>query len=103
MIIKQFEIRDDGTFIPAIAIQVIGADGYLLRRAGYGATPCVILTNLSTMQCNYDPYDWPNRTMGVAHKAILDAWDQWQDGDVVDVQFILGETKEKKVSEQHAV
>jgi hypothetical protein len=99
MQIKQLEIRDTGTFIPALAIHVVGEDGYLLRRAGYGENPCVILVNLSTMQCNYDPYDWPNRTMGVSHKAILETWDSWKDGDVVDVEFILGETTAKKQSE----
>lgn len=38
--------------------------------------------------------------MGNAHNWIIDHWQELKDGDVVDVQFILGETKEPKVSER---
>lgn len=37
--------------------------------------------------------------MCVAHQFIEDHFDELNDGEVVDVQFILGETKVPKVSE----
>lgn len=98
---KLFEIRDRGTFIPAMAIRVSGADGYLMRRAGFGDVPMVYLVMLATEKCRYDPYNWDNmRTMGNAHNYIMDHWDTLNDGDVIDVEFILGETAAPKVSEQ---
>ena len=58
MTIKQIEVRDAGTFIPMLAIQVSGEDGWLFRRAGFGSHPLVILINLVQMGCQYDPYAW---------------------------------------------
>jgi hypothetical protein len=104
MTIKTLEIRDVGTFIPALAIQITGHDGYLFRRAGFGYdNPCVLLINLARMEAQYDPYSWSPaamRTMGVAHNFICEAFDDLADGDVVDVEFILKETSVRKTSEQ---
>jgi hypothetical protein len=47
-----------------------------------------------------DPYDHGDRTWAVAHNHIIENWNAIKDGDVIDVQFILGETKEKKRSER---
>jgi hypothetical protein len=97
---KLFEIRDRGTFVPAMAIRVSGADGYLMRRAGFDS-PMVYLVMLATEKCRYDPYNWDNmRTMGNAHNFIQAQWDTLTTGDVVDVEFILGETLEPKQSEE---
>lgn len=98
MKIKQLEIRDKGTFIPALAIEVSGSDGYLLRRAGFGSS-LVILIHLEGMKCNYDPYEWGNRTMTEAHNYIQNSWNSLNDGDVVDVEFVLGEAAHPKTSE----
>ena len=38
--------------------------------------------------------------MKVAHNYIATHWHDLVDGDVVDVEFILGETAEKKISER---
>jgi hypothetical protein len=38
--------------------------------------------------------------MPTAHLHIRDQWESIADGDVVDVEFILGETSVKKVSER---
>jgi hypothetical protein len=104
MEIKTIEIRDSGTFIPALAIRVSGADGYLFRRAGFGPTPLVILVRLADMGASFDPYDWPGgaRTMTVAHESIAQHWAELKSGDVVDVEFVLGETPSPKVSERAA-
>ena len=40
--------------------------------------------------------------MPVAHNYIIEHWHELKDGDVVDVQFILGETKAPKVSERRS-
>jgi hypothetical protein len=103
MTVKLLEIRDRGTFVPAMAIQVSGDDGYLMRRAGFGGA-MVYLIMLATEKCRYDPYNWDNpRTMGNAHRYIAERWDELKDGDVVDVQFILGETAAPKRSESETV
>jgi hypothetical protein len=99
---KLLEIRDRATFIPAMAIRVSGADGYLLRRAGF-VSPLVILIHLQTMRCQYDPDDWniaAGRTMPLAHKYIEENWSRIAPDSVVDMQFILGETKSPKQSEE---
>lgn len=97
--VKLIEIRDANTFIPAMAIQVSGEDGYLMSRAGFG-DPMIYLVTLATQKAGYDPYGWGNRTMSVAHQWIEANWEAVTDGIVVDVEFILGETSEPKISEQ---
>jgi hypothetical protein len=104
MIIKAVEIRDKATFVPAIAIQMAPAtegQRYLLRRAGYHDGKAVVLVKIVTCEANYDPYAWGNRTMLTAHRWITEHFDEIGDsGDVVDVEFILGETAHPKRSEQ---
>lgn len=94
---RLLEIRDRATLIPALAIQVSAADGPIMRRAGFGDVPMVYLLMLATQECQYDSFAWgPARTMGVAHRYIETAFDDLADGDVVDVEFILGERPTKK-------
>ncbi len=109
MKIKVLEIRDEGTFMPVIAIKPIAdneGQRYLLRRDGYAADAderCVILIKPQCHGVSYDPYDWPStrgRTMQVAHQYIESHWVHLNDGDVVDVEFILEETDKPKVSER---
>jgi hypothetical protein len=98
---KLLEIRDAGTLIPALAIKISGADGYLARRAGFNA-PMIYLVHLTSEKACYDPYSWPSgagRTMQVAHLAIENNWESLRDHDVVDVEFILGLRDAPKVSE----
>lgn len=105
MIVKAVEIRDAATFIPALAIKMVPAtegQRYLLRRAGYGFDrPSITLVRMVDCGANCDPFGWGNRTMRVAHLWITGHFDEMSDsGDVVDVEFILGETKKPKRSEQ---
>ena len=108
MQIKAVEIRDSMTFIPAIAIKVLPANEgqrYLLRRAGYGfESPQIILTRIAggNGMATCDPYDWGGgtRTMTAAHEWLREHFDEIEDGAVVDVEFILGETKKPKLSER---
>jgi hypothetical protein len=119
---KALEIRDDGTFIPALAVdmnpsapngpyspnaEILRAQQYLLRRCGYACDgrPNILVTHLdgNGSPATNDPYHWGGRTWPVAHDYIIKNWDRLKDGDVVDVEFILGETKAPKVSERMAV
>ena len=114
---KAFEIRDEGTFIPALGVDMNPAAGehftpkemeaqrYLLRRCGYpcDGRPNVILTCLDgSGKATNAPYEWGGRTWPVAHNYIIENWNELADGAVVDVEFILGESTEPKLSEQIA-
>lgn len=105
---KVIEIRDRGTFIPAIAVRVsagLEPDDYLLRRAGWGCDghPGVYLFGLhGEGPARYDPYGWGERTMHVSHLYMCKHWDDVASGDVVDVEYILGETAQPKQSEAAA-
>lgn len=115
---KALEIRDCGTFIAALAVDmnpqssVNHDDGgtweaqrYLLRRCGYPCDqhPNVIVTRLDGNGhfAYNDPYDHKDRTWRIAHEYIIKHWAILKDGDVVDVEFILGETEQAKKSEKH--
>lgn len=121
---KALELRDEGTFIALIAIDMnprpqhdslgIGSpesaaahqgQRHLLRRVGYpcDGRPNILITKLAGdgSKASNDPYYWGDRTYRVAHNYIIENWETLQDGDVVDVQFILGETKAPKKSERY--
>ncbi len=109
MEVKCLEVRDDRTFIPVICIRPVPDNEeqrYLLRRDGYvgdSSETCIILIAAQCRGCAYDPYDWPNargRTIPFAHKWIGDHWHELRDGDVVDVEFLIGETERPKASER---
>lgn len=106
--IKLFEIRDRGTFIPVAAFKFdpqSEAERHLLACAGYGQVPLqqreyVLLCQIDGgggRVCS-DPFDWPGeaRTLPAAHAYIQEHWDALQSGEVVDVEFILGETTHPK-------
>ena len=109
MQVKLFEVRDRATFIPCFGILMVpgegshGEEGYLLRRAGFGFdNPLVLFGRLEGGECRYDVYDWTpggSRTMQQAHHYVSENWDRLQSGAVIDVEFVLGETEEPKVSE----
>ena len=77
---------------------------YLMCRAGYGFDPpwCIFLAPITGgREAHFDCYDWAgNRTLKNAHHFIEQNWDTLRSGDVIDVEFILGETKEPKPSER---
>jgi hypothetical protein len=108
---KVLEIRDVGTFIPMLAIDInpdddddYGKQWYLMRRCGYACDgdPNIVLTCLDAGggPAWNDPYAWGGRTYPVAHDYIIKHWIDLVDGDVIDVEFILGESTTKKISER---
>ena len=117
MEIKCLELRDSMTFIPVICIRPVPeneAQRYLLRRDGYrgdAGERCIIMIDAQGRGVAYDPYDWPRdpRTKPHAHAYIEEHWSELRDGakqasrndiDVIDVEFILGETTAPKRSER---
>ena len=123
---KMFEIRDRATFIPILAVRLdptcnssdpisgvcneCSRNRYLLARAGYGITPKqqreyiqLVRVDGGTGKSDCDPYEWGSRTLQVAHEYMLDHWVDLKSGDVLDVEFILGETKAPKQSEEITV
>ena len=124
---KALEVRDRATFIPVLAVDMNpgapypdngsgseewldeqlaahGARLYLLRRVGYpcNGEPNIVVTALDASggPAWSDPYGWGGRTYPVAHNYIIEHWDELRDGDVVDVEFILGESSKPKISER---
>lgn len=103
---KAFEIRDVGTFIPVIATQLTSTqpdEAYLLGRTGYplpGDSVFVLVTRLKDGASANDPYNWGNRTMLQAHMHIQKHFADLPTGAVIDVEYILGESAEPKISER---
>lgn len=106
---KILEIRDEGTFISVLCIDIQPDNEpqrYHMRRCGYSCDghPNVVMTKLSADHnpATNDPYQWKGdtRTFPRAHLYIIENWSSLNDGDVIDVQFILGETSSPKISER---
>lgn len=97
---KLIEVRDRGTFIPILATR-LSREHYLVRRAGY-RDGHVIVQRLDTGKGENDPYDWlgGGRTLQCAHNILQENWHRYETGDVLDVEYELGETRVKKESEQ---
>lgn len=105
--VKTFEIRDTATFIPVMCIrgnvqEIEQPDLYLFRRSGWGADQ--VFTYMFCLggygPCNYNWSCWDGETRQIAHRHIEMNWDQLRSGDVIDVQFILGNSAEPKESER---
>lgn len=110
MQVKVLEIRDAGTYFAVLCVDMQpdnDAQRYHLRRVGYpcDGRPNIVMTHVSADggRASNDPYYWGDRTFAVAHNWITEHWDALADGDVVDVEFILGETAAPKVSERTTV
>jgi len=108
---KILEIRDKGIFIPILAIRFrpqTEEQRYLLAKAGYGSTflqqaGYTLLAEIDGGggRINSDLYEFgPARTLPYAHDYITKHFDELSDGDVVDIEFILGERSEPKISER---
>lgn len=108
MEIKTFEIRDRGTCISALAIRPSSRnlrEHALFKRAGYGDEPSnyVLLADMDggDFEMKSDAFKW-GRTLNAAHLYISDHWNELTTGDLIDVQFILGETKQPKRTDLNA-
>lgn len=107
---KLFEVRDRGTFIPVICVKLEPGnepDRYLLAMTGFGLRPetqakYVLYGVLNTGKFIYtaDGHDYSARTSPIAHNHIQKHWEELNSGDVIDVEFILGESKRPKESQR---
>lgn len=105
MKLKILEVRDSATCIPVLAIQMLAESAvqahYVHDRGGYSPDgSAVVLMKIESCEAQYDPCRWHNRTMLTAHRHIAARFCELSDGDVVDVEFILGESKVEKRSER---
>ena len=101
---KMLEIRDKGTFVPALAVRLESrrvAEGYLLGRAGFvRGRSWTLLIHLTGLRVQWDPVGWGDRTMQAAHRYVELMFDELEPGEVVDVEHVLGETETAKGSER---
>jgi hypothetical protein len=110
MVCKVIEIRDSMTHIETLAIRMLAdnpAQEYGIHyRCGHPRDgSSIVLMHLDSCKATNDPYEWTAlglgpRTMPVAHNYVIAHFDEIKDGDVVDVEFILGETSKPKISER---
>jgi hypothetical protein len=106
--IKIFEIRDRATFLPVIAVKIPGwrniktpdSVKYLVWWAGHVRDVVILynLTNPHKMESFYGA--WGDRTYQTAHKYIFENWDMVISGQVLDIEFILGEVDTPKESQR---
>ena len=99
---KLFELRDRCTFIPLLCIKPQGCMtglelhpfiAKMAHRFGYQGSHAVIAMHMAKPEfCKSDPYEWEDRTFKTAHKYVITHWEELKTGDVIDVQYILGET-----------
>jgi hypothetical protein len=105
MIAKLFELRDERTCIPVLAIRferedIMGdheaeAERYLYRRVGWQQGDVLVLRATGELPPN-SPW-WQQATAAV-RRAILE---EHPAGAVIDMRFIRGEVQEPCVSERH--
>lgn len=124
---KLFEVRDAATFLPVLCVrlgtnvlevaalvqrdsvetrsEIVRAERFLMAKAGFGKVDetqysFIMMWSLQGGLASYDLEDWTNRTHKIAHGYIDNNWDKLESGAIIDVEFILKETKEPKVSER---
>lgn len=99
------EIHDRMTFVAGLAVKLESTDPieiWLMWKGGYhpqANETFVALIHLGRGEGKVDPHEWKDRTMNEAHKYIVKNFDKLTTGDIIDVEFILGETTAKKTTE----
>lgn len=102
---KAFELRDRGTFVPAVAVKLDpanDAERYLLRRAGFAdGEPHILLGSLEGGKFDYDEYEVQgNSTRFTALVYIREHFDKLEPGAVICTETIRDERTTPKVSER---
>lgn len=106
---KFFEVRDKATTASVMCIQmdlmkVLYTQGErsvrIASRAGYAFNPtCILFHPMAHDKIKYDPCEWGDRTYQVAHDYIIKNWETLESGDIVDVEYILGERDKPKTTD----
>lgn len=106
---KAFEIRDRLTYIPVICIDmnpnqdgISEAESYHLTRTGYAERAVILFRMDGQGVATWDAYEHreSGRTLKEAHLFIDRHWDKLKSGDVIDIEFILGESDKPKISQR---
>ena len=106
--VKIFEVRDRATFMILSAmfipswqnIKTPDSIKYLVWWAGH-ARDMVIMCNLTDpFKIETHPGAWKDRTYSTTHQYIVDNWDGLISGQVLDVEYILGEVDTPKESQR---
>lgn len=110
MEVKTFEVRDSMTCISALAIKAGArdeAERWLWSRAGFGESAkeqsCYVLVaniDSGTGKLTCDPWAQRSGTMREAHTYIDAHFDELENGAVVDVEYIRGDTDAPKISDR---
>lgn len=102
---KFIEIRDAGTCITAIAIKTEAENNKeqsFFSRGGWGSNSIILIKTNGESVANHDPFEWRyrnNRTLFEAHRYIEEHFEELNDFQVIDVEYILGIKDEPKHSE----
>lgn len=119
---KAFEVRDRMTCIPVMATAMLPhaesdspsaighaeSERYLLRKLGYTFADVardpitVFMARLDGSKASIEPWTWGNdvATLRVAHEYIASHWMLLKSGDVIDCEYIRGETTTIKQPER---
>ncbi len=104
--VKTFELRDRATMIPVMCIfismsEVKDPDRFLMQRAGWGGGQSpMYMININDGRCQWNAMEWNLEPYITAHQYIYENWYQLNGGEVIDAEFIRGESKVPKTSER---
>ena len=108
---KLIEVRDVGTTLSILFIRLSAgsvSESFLLSRVGYGRRPqeyIVAIDLIHPLRIWLNPFETRMATQGArtlysAHEEMTRNWEKYNSGDVLDVQYVLGETRHPKTSER---
>lgn len=107
---KLFEVRDRKTFVVVMCTRLSPsneADRYLLAMTGFGLREEVqqryfLYAGIKEGRIAYGigDHNMAVRTHPIAHAHIEKHWEELTSGDVIDVEFILGEAEAPKISQR---
>ena len=106
--VKIFEVRDRATFMVLSAVFIPSWDNmntpdsvkYLIWWAGHARDRIMLYNLTDPFIMEMTPNAWKDRTYKTAHKYIEDNWKELVSGQVLDVEFILGEVDTPKESQR---
>lgn len=99
---KLIEIRDRCTKIPAVALRTKAKNDEeraFFQSGGYWGKNVVLIRLDYHIEAQHTSAEWGDRTMTAAHRYISEYYDEIPNCSVVDVEYILNETKAPKTSE----
>lgn len=102
---KMLAVMDTCTRIPLIAFKVSPntmKEGIMLERHGFTINPhqYTFFYDLNSGTCSYDPYKMNDfHTLTPACRHIERNWDSVKSGDLIDVEYMRGDTDAPRIWE----